>query len=172
MTWPSVLFFLALLTRTPAITAPASRSTTTTPMMALVRSGPALLRAPDTALLREASACCWRFLRALRSAPPTDQPLLTFAEQPVQRQRGPRPDHEPCRQQQEPDVPRDLLRVIGLPRRDLAATAEAAAGDGQPASPGLGHRADEREQHQGREHRGQPGAEPDQEQHAERELQE
>src|SRR5436309_8826115 len=127
MTTPSVRFFFALLNSTPAITAPPIRRTTTTVTMILVRSGPRLLRADATDLLPDEVLACCRFRRALRSAPPTDQPFLTFAEQPVQRQRGPRTDHEPRRQQQEPDVPRDLLRVLRLPRRDLPAAAEAAA---------------------------------------------
>src|SRR5262245_64957292 len=110
MTAPSVLFFFALLYRMPPITAPASSTTTTTPMMILVRSGPMLLRADATALLRDAACACWRFLRALRSAPPTDQPFLFNypPEQTVQRQHGPRPDHQPHREHQEPEVPRDL----------------------------------------------------------------
>src|SRR5207247_1032094 len=84
MTTPSVLFFFALLSSTPPITAPAIRRTTTAVTMILVRSGPRLLRADATVLLPDDVLACWRFRRALRSAPPTDLPFLTFAEQPVE----------------------------------------------------------------------------------------
>src|SRR5688572_20705615 len=109
MTLPAVLFFCAFVYSTPATTAPASRTTTTTAMMTLERSGP-LLRAAATARL--AAVCCCFLRRALRSAPPTERTFLVSAEHPVQGKQCPRPHRQPPGQQQEPDIPCDLLRVL------------------------------------------------------------
>src|SRR5512139_2964280 len=116
-------------------------------MMILVRS--VLVPRADATALCPAVRCCF-FFRALRSAPLTDLPFLTLTEHPVQRQQCPWSHHEPPGQQHEADVPGDLLRVLGLAGRNLATTTETTAVDREPASPGLGHRADEGEQHQPR----------------------
>ena len=166
---------------TPPTTATSSTATTTAPMTIFLRSL-ARRRAAATARLPPPVVCACRFLRALRSAPPTGQvlpcvstvssrePRMVSQPSSDARLRG-RTSSQPASSRK----PRSRAISCGYcvsPAATCAAAAEAAAVDRQPAGPGLGDRPDEREQHQRRAAAATAGAQPDQEQHAERELEE
>src|SRR5690606_32718218 len=143
--------------RPPVTTASTNTTTPTITAMRLVSPPP---RALATALAPSlfAANCCRRRFFAVRSAPPTGGLSLlvvllgglgraTASQPPIRRKRCARPDDQPCRQRQEADVRRDLLRIRRLARLHLSSAAETAAVDRQAPRPRLRHRGDEPHQH-------------------------